>query len=104
MKNPIQALLWEQYRQTRWQIAIAVTLFVVYVTFSNVVLVFGFKIRWFNHYCPDANTWFILFALIPSLFINPGAKNVEESFPKRLFTLSVATEKLVAVQILYNCR
>lgn len=102
MNHPIKALLWEQYRQTRWQIAIAATLLVAYIAFSPAVLKLENFLLSVQTVKPDANIWFILFALIPSLFINPGEKNIEEGMPKRLFTLPVATKKLVAIQILYK--
>lgn len=102
MKNPIKALLWEQWRQTRWQIAIAGLLFLAYIPFSPAVVEFENLLYFLGDMKEDLNTWLILTGLIPFLFINPSAKNIEESFSQRLFTLPVSTTKLMLAHILYK--
>jgi hypothetical protein len=103
MKSPTQALLWEQYRQTRWQIAVVALLFFAYVPFSPTIVEFENLMVFLNgDISPDFNTWFLLFALMPALFINPQAKDIEESLPRRLLSLPVTTKQLVLTQLFYK--
>ncbi len=100
--RPIQALVWEQWRQTRWQIAVAAALLAAYLSDARTGEWVTKNYFYSQRVHPEHLTWFVLLGLIPLLFMNLGAKNVGESFPRRQFTLPVSSGCLAAVQVLYK--